>query len=213
MKKVLVLSSLFALGAAASFGSVAPPPACSTQSVATIAEGYTCEIGDKIFSNINTDGAPTTGTISFNGSGTLYTLDFNNFSAPITTAFTFSFNVAVDTITNPSNRIIQVQDQMLTSNTTGASLPNNTTAVVTHTPGGIVNLSGASPDGHTQNGVANMLTTNEGVSFAFTPGANGQLADVSFIISQTTVPEPVSLSLTGLGLLVLGFFGRRRLKS
>jgi len=209
MKKALLFSSLFALAASAAFGTSVPPPACSTQSAGSLS-GYTCEVGDKIFSNISLTGAPTTGTVSFNGGGTLYTLDFANYSAPLTSSFTFSFTVSVDTVTNPLNNISQVQDSMLTSTLTGGQIPNTSTAVVTHTPGGTVNLDAlTAPD---QNGLANMFTQSETISFAYTPGANGKLADVQFGISQVTSPEPVSMSLTGLGLLGLGFFGRRRLK-
>jgi hypothetical protein len=70
-----------------------------------------------------------------------------------------------------------------------------------------------------EGGQSNMLTKSDIYSFAFNPGgapqngANGKFQDATIDIGQSAVPEPVSLSLTGLGLLGLGFFGRRRLKS
>jgi hypothetical protein len=207
MKKVLVFSSLFALAASAAFGTPAPPPACSTVSANALA-GYTCEIGDKIFSNISLTGAPTTGTVSFAGGGTTYTLDFANYSSPLTTSFTFAFTVAVDLVSQPQNYISQIQDTMLTSNTSGNSIPNNTTAVVTHTPGGVVNLAG-SPNSQAQNGSILLNTTSDTVSFAFTPGANGVFNDASFVISQSSVPEPVTFSLMGIGLLGIGLLRKR----
>ena len=205
MKKVFALSSLLALGAVASYGTQLCSAVGNQVSAASLA-GFSCEIGDKIFDNISLTGGATTGIVSFAGAGTLYTLDFNNFNAPLTTGFTFSFRVTVDTVAQPLNYITQIQDQIQTSTLGGIQLPNTSTAVVTHTPGGVVNLSGTTSG---QSGAATINNVTDTVSFVYTPGADGKIADASFGISQAAIPEPMTFSLMGAGLLGLGLLRKR----
>jgi hypothetical protein len=210
MKRLLTVSVLLALGALASFGATTPP-ACSTQTASTIGS-YTCEIGDKVFSNFSETGI-TSGTVDFSFSGTQYFVHFAT-STPLTTGFSLGFWVAVDTTVCPTCQIIQVQDQMQTANTTPGqpAIPNSSTASVTHNPGSPATVNLDALNAFDQSGVSNMGTTLEKVMFTYSPGANGELSVAQFTISQTTTPEPVTLSLTGLGLLGLGILGRRRLK-
>ena len=217
MKKALLLSSFLALGAVASYGSVA---ACSLTPTAVTAL-TSCEIGDKIFSGFTETGLTSTDLVSFAGGGTSYTLHLDSNGTAIANAFTFGFTVSVDLLTNPNNYISQISDQMFTQQAGGGSnTPNESKATVIHTPGGSDNLTAALVSGADQTNSVFVNNASDTISFSWNPignvsagGGAGVLSFANFGITQTTVPEPVSMSLTGLGLLGLGFFGRRRLKA
>jgi hypothetical protein len=79
-------------------------------------------------------------------------------------------------------------DQMLTANTVAGNpaIPNNSTAVITHAPGGVVNLDALAAGDQT--GIIPLSTANENVLFSYNPGSNGEVALTQFIISQITGP-------------------------
>ena len=220
MKKLMTAVSLLALGAISAFGAqvtaCTAPGQSMTQSTLTGINSNTYLCGDKIFSNFTSTGG-VDGTIFMREiNASTYELSFTGSGSGYASAFTFGYTVAVDTVNFPLLYISQVQDGMLTNRAAGgsASIPNASTATVTHGPGGTVNLDALSaPD---ENGLANMLTQTENVTFSYNPtGSAGQPAgnflSIDYVISQTQIPEPMTLSLMGVGLLGLGIFGRKRM--
>jgi hypothetical protein len=182
MKRLLVAYACLALGATASFGAVP----CSTQAAATI-NGYTCSIGDKTYSNFTQTGIAS-GTVSFAQAGTQFFVHYDTLSAPVTAPFTLGFTVTIDLAVCSTCTIIQMVDQMLTANTTlgNPAIPNSSTAVVTHTPGGVVSLDALTAGDQT--GIVPLSTVSESVLFSYSPGPTGEDALTQFNISQMTTP-------------------------
>jgi len=225
MKKVLLFSSLLALGAAASYGMATETATCgSFGTISAIQNAGTCQVGDKLFSNfVYTAGTgnPTAADVTVAGTVSPSSETFGlQFGSSLNTAwvsgFTLSFDVAIDQAACQSLYgagagcyISGTQDQMQ-GGAAGAS--NTATLTVTHTTGGTVSLNAL----NTNNETGQILGLNQATmsdSFVGAGSASYPVTQFGTEVFQGTVPEPVSMSLTGLGLLGLGFFGRRRLKA
>jgi hypothetical protein len=221
MKKVLLLSSLYALGAIASYGATSCVANGTLASYITL--GTTgCEIGDKVFSNFAYTGAtgtdPTSSQIlvgndflqgimefglQFQSSGTTWTVP----------GFAISYTIAVD----------QTACQTLYSSGAcsmfaaqgsfqGQLAPNAAALTMVLTPGTTINLDDLSTGDNTQQKFFTNTTSTNVVITGTGASNSAPINSIGLDVYQTAVPEPVSMSLTGLGLLGLGFFGRRRLK-
>jgi len=218
MKKVLLLSSILGLGAVASYGSTGPQ--CSALTVPNQESATslsTCEIGDKIFSNLSETGLAAGDNILFSGSGTVYNLSLDTGSAPITTGFTLSFTVTVDPTVCAACVIIQNVDQMFTQQVgTGTQIPNASTATITTSTGSPSSITlDAGGVGANETKLVSVGNTTEAISFQYSPdgipgnGPAGQLSGLTIGISQSAVPEPMTFSLMGAGLLGLGLLRKR----
>ena len=173
---------------------------------------YTC--GDKIFSGF-TNPSGVSGQISLTElNSDQYKLSFVAAGGGITTAFTFGYTVAIAP-GFPTWSISQIQEGMLTGMAVGggASIPNASTATLSLSTGAfspsVVNALTAPA----QNSLANVFAQSETVGFAYnptgSPGAGaGKFTSVDYIINQTQIPEPGTLSLIGFALVVFGCIRR-----
>jgi hypothetical protein len=211
-RTVLVL----AVGLVASLASMQAATCTAQTFSAPLTDGFNCQLGDKIFSNFSGD-TSFGGTITFTEiTSTQYSLTYTPGATPITGIFNFGFWVAVDAVNFPSNFIVQVTDQMNTvqAGVGGLLVPNASTDAVTHNPGGVVNLNAAGT-GTGESGQTTMLTQLEKISMVYNAngapanGPAGQLTSMEFRIAQGTVPEPMTFSLMGAGLLGLGLLRKR----
>jgi len=215
----VMIGCVLALGAIPSFATIIDAcsggtvGASSTYSVTTLtstANQYQC--GDKIFSTFLNTGLSGTDTVTITDlTGNNYDLAINVLAGG-SVAQAFQFTVAIAT-GNPTWIISQVQDSMTTLVAVGgaSSIPNASTMTVTQA-GGPVNLDAlTAPD---ENGIANSAVTTDTIKFSYNPTGTagqpaGQLIKMDYVISQTNVPEPVTFSLMGIGLLGIGLLKKR----
>jgi len=224
MKKLMLAGSFLTLMAASSFGATLCTAVGGTGSATINSNGVNfgggdnfAICGDKRFDNFTLSSGTGQLTIT-EVTADSYSLIFSPSGNSATSAFTLGFSVGV--VAPSTDRIFQIAEN-IASNTTQ---PNAGTVVVTHTPTGVVGGTGVPPSTNTvslsfaagggTNGFINYAggVTNATASATFTPNGTS-LKSVEFTVIEippSTVPEPMTLSLVGGGLIALGAISRRK---
>ena len=181
-----------------------------------------CQHLDKIFSNFAyslSDASLVTATHEFTAGAdstqSVHGWNFARTTGTWTTGFTLSYDVTVDTVNFPFQRIFAVTDQE-----NSGLQPNSTSITDTETvtnPAGqtqILVVTGGCATGCLQSNQGNFspLAASIHTSSVFTPGTGGQLTsyEQQWYERSNAVPEPGTMALGGAALLLLGWFGKRR---
>lgn len=215
-RHLLALTAFLGLGA-----SLMATPACATSPI-LVTSAVTCEIGNLIFSNFTLTGSPDTANLTVtygitNLADTNYIVNFND-SNDMTSSFGVSYTVTVDQTTPPAtddgNEAITIVGGGTqadgTSSNNVATLTKTVTAITGTGSGSftVVQTGAINTNNGPLTGLADKSATI-GDSFAYTSGGFQNLSN-SFTEADTSLPEPSSLLLMGLGLSAAGLISRRR---
>ena len=224
MKKTLLILGAMVVASVSAFGAQFTDVCAGETHSATMTFSNTLtnvECGDKIFTNFTSTGA-VSGTVTFKEtSATSYEVLFiTSTVGGITTNFSYGFTVSVDTTVCATCRISQIQQNMQTeqAGSTGTSIPNGSTGTNTINNGGVFNpaVSNALTVGGQNSLASGLNNTSYTLGFAYNPTgtagqAPGTFLNLDNIINQVAVPEPMTLSMMGIGLLGLGLMRRRQM--
>jgi hypothetical protein len=216
MKQVLLLA--LATASFAVLGTAAP---CATASLAAYsAASFSCTIGGDTFSNFSVlmpfIGSQIDNTIvTITPSGGTYnpTLTFSlsptqttSAQSPIETTFTYlvsgsPFTGISTNLSGSSETADGAVDDIINFCEGGGFGPDGVTGCL-GTTGSLVTVDGAQNDDMSGLGKSTTLAVTD--DFTIDPGLSGTATAGTFTNSLTAIPEPLTSSLTGLGLLLVG---------
>jgi peptidoglycan hydrolase-like protein with peptidoglycan-binding domain len=219
MMRLTVLLGAMSVASLSAFGTSLLTNSCAaTGSVRfTFSTTQTAvECGDKIFSAFTGTATGDTVTISEN-TATSYEILLKAPVGGVSAIFSFGYTVQVDTGVCATCVITQIQQTMLTQQATaGGQIPNASTGLNTINNGGVFSpsTSNAITTGGQNALASNLNNISYTVGFTYNPNGTanqptGLFLNLDDVITQTAVPEPMTFSLMGAGLLGLGLLRKR----
>ncbi|MBI4903716.1 MAG: PEP-CTERM sorting domain-containing protein [Acidobacteria bacterium] len=188
--------------------SFATPTACTTVKLDTLLAGGAnadgCQVTDKMFTNFSYAGSLLASQINvtFQSNGPVpagASITFQPVSGTWS-AIDVTFTTTIDAAICPACQFTAVLDSIFTPPT-----PNANAGTYTHTPGGSINLSGASPAALS----GQVIVGGTSVATRFVQTSGDSLQSIQSTFSQQ-VPEPSTYALMGLGLIGFGLARRLR---